>query len=153
MTVEIKGYEVEVDEGDLHIVEEHGWCLLCGYSFDHGFIYFQASIGGSHSLLHRMIMKAGKGQAIDHADGNTLNNRKDNLRFADATQNNYNSVKRKNNKSGFKGVYWKKDNRKWIAQIRHRGKCHILGRFDNPLEASEAYQEAALIYAREFARW
>lgn len=48
----------------------------------------------------------------------------------------------KNNTSGYKGVSWHKGVGKWHASIGFQGKSYSLGYFDDPKEASEAYQKA-----------
>lgn len=52
-----------------------------------------------------------------------------------------NSVQ-KNNTSGYRGVYFNSKLQKYVAQIYFKGKQIIIGTFDNPAEASEAYQVA-----------
>jgi hypothetical protein len=47
----------------------------------------------------------------DHANGNTLENRRGNLRVATTKQNQRNAKLRKDNKSGFKGVF--RDKKSW----------------------------------------
>lgn len=149
MIVNIKDYQVEVDEEDVHIVNGHGWCLH--NSSKNGRFYFQANVKGKRVLLHRMIMNAPKGQDLDHADGNTLNNRKRNLRFSTTSQNLFNRGKQRNNTSGFKGVT--RNHKRWMAQMEHMGKLIYLGTYDTPMEAGEAYKVAAIRIAGEFARW
>jgi hypothetical protein len=92
------------------------------------------------------------GRQIDHIDGNGLNNCSSNLRIVTLAQNQYNQKLSKNNKSGFKGVYWDREFGKWRANIRFNGKLKHLGRFDDPIEAAKAYNDAALEYFGEFAR-
>jgi hypothetical protein len=45
--------------------------------------------------------------------------------------------------SGFLGVCWHKEKRKWRAQIRHKGKNQGLGYFDDEREAARAVDTAA----------
>lgn len=48
----------------------------------------------------------------------------------------------KNNTSGYRGVYFNSRRQKYVAQIYFKGKQIIIGAFDDPAEASEAYQVA-----------
>ena len=54
---------------------------------------------------------------IDHINGNRNDNRFDNLRLATDSQNIRNQKKRKTNTSGFKGVGWSKQNKKWRSRL------------------------------------
>ena len=47
-----------------------------------------------------------------------------------------------NNHSGYKGVYWDKNRKKWVADITSQGKRIRLGRFDNLEDAIKVRQEA-----------
>ena len=59
---------------------------------------------------------------IDHIDHDTTNNRFDNLREADDTDNARNKTKYKSNKSGVTGVNWNERDQRWLAYIRVSGK-------------------------------
>ena len=48
--------------------------------------------------------------------------------------------------SKYNGVYWRKDNSKWVAQIRFNKKQKYLGSFPTEEEAHQAYQEAMKKY-------
>lgn len=85
---------------------------------------------------------------LDHKDNNRSNNSFSNLREATSQQNCWN--RQYSGKSGLKGVYFDKD--KWRAQITKDGALIHLGRFDDPLEAHEAYCIAAREMRGEFAR-
>lgn len=109
--------------------------------------------------LHRVIMERILGtplspkMEVDHIDGNSLNNRRSNLRLATHQQNSRNRKLNKNSGTGFKGVSYRKDNHKWRAIIVVN-QCNIcLGQFDTPQEAHEAYCKAAEKYFGEFARF
>lgn len=80
---------------------------------------------------------------IDHKNMNKNDNRWDNLRKATHSQNQMNSKKYKNCKSGFKGVCWHKRDKKWEASIKKNGIQKHLGYFNTPEEASEVYKKAA----------
>jgi hypothetical protein len=75
---------------------------------------------------------------IDHINGDRLSNCLVNLREATNMQNAHNRFNlRKNNKSGFVGV--RKENNKWLAEIKVNYAPIRLGLFDTPEEASQAY--------------
>ena len=103
-------------------------------------------------LMHRVIMDAPKGMDVDHINGNGLDNRKENLRICTRSQNLHNSKKPSTNTSGYKGVIWNKQCRKWQAKIHTSGKTRHLGLFVGILDAARAYDEAAVTDHREFAR-
>jgi len=103
-------------------------------------------------LMHREIMNPKKGFVIDHVDGNTLNNLKDNLRICTHGENLRNQKLSISNKTGYKGVYFSKERNKWCALIQvYKVKYH-LGSFINLKDAARAYNEAAIKYHGEFAK-
>jgi len=80
---------------------------------------------------------------IDHINGITDDNRIDNLRQATRKQNQQNirMPKSTNKASGFLGVHWHNQNKKWEAKIRDNGKTIHLGLFDDPYLAHLRYVE------------
>ena len=105
-------------------------------------------------LMHREILGLSREDKRkgDHRDGNTLDNRRHNLRIADNIQNAQNSSIQSNNTSGLKGVDWVRKAGKWRAKIYVAGKSKHLGLFTDKEAAGEAYRKAALSYYGEFAR-
>lgn len=102
--------------------------------------------------MHRVILGAPDGTDVDHIDtGETLNNRRENLRLCTVSQNGMNRPFPKNNASGYKGVYWNKKDRKWQADICVNQARHHLGQFVDIEDAARAYDEAARKYHGEFA--
>lgn len=103
--------------------------------------------------LHKEIMGVTDSRIVDHISGNTLDNRKCNLRIASPAGNARNRKQvGKNNTSGYKGVTWNKSVKKWQAQIKVNYKKINLGSFNNKEDAAKAYNEAAIKYHGEFAR-
>lgn len=102
-------------------------------------------------LMHRLIMNPPIGIEIDHIDGNRLNNQKSNLRFATSSQNKINRGARKDNSSGFKGVSWNKNLKKWGVRLMINKKYKHLGLFKDKIEAAKVYNENALKYYGEYA--
>lgn len=102
--------------------------------------------------MHREIMKTPKGLFVDHINGDELDNRRKNLRNCTMMKNTWNQKKKITNKSGFKGVHWRKDIKKWAAQVSgNKGKRH-LGFFEDIKEAALAYDVAAKKQHLEFAK-
>ena len=118
-------------------------------------------------LMHRQIMELTFGDSIcvDHINGNSLDNRKSNLRICSRTENNHNMKISKRNKSGAKGVFHltieyetkKGISRKdyWCASIMVNKKNIHLGCFSDTKEgfkqAKNAYNDATKEYYGEFA--
>lgn len=92
------------------------------------------------------------GKKVDHISVNSLENRRGNLRDASNHENMFNSGKRRNNTSGYKGVTWHKQRQRWMAQIVAYGKHQNLGLFDTKEAAYEAYCEAARRLHGQYAR-
>ena len=88
---------------------------------------------------------------IDHINGDRKDNRKDNLRFVDRTQNNMNRKIQKNNTSGTTGVYWNKQKNKWTSQIMKYGEVYYLGSFNNIEDAISARKAGEEKYFGEYS--
>lgn len=89
---------------------------------------------------------------IDHKDLDKTNNRISNLREATQVQNSANQKIRKNNTSGYKGVFFDKRSKKWYSQLQYNWKSIYIGSFDSPKEAAEAYAKTASELFGEFFR-
>lgn len=77
--------------------------------------------------VHITINATPKGFVTDHISGDTLDNRGSNLRIATKTTNGQNSKINCDNTSGFSGVSFRKDTRKWVAKITVNRKVIWLG--------------------------
>jgi hypothetical protein len=95
-----------------------------------------ARVNGKKSLiyLHRVLLGAKPGQIVDHINGNTLDNRRSNLRFVTKGQNNANRHKRLS-KTSYLGVCVTRGG-KFRAGHHENGKFKQIGVFDTPKEAA-----------------
>ena len=126
------------------------WCC-CNVVKINSTGYISSRINKKQYLLHRLIYKyhnedwditnISRDNMIDHIDINPLNNKIENLRIVNQSQNCRNRNKQKNCSSIYKGVSWHKTHNKWMTQIRINGKIKTLGYFINEDEAGEAYQK------------
>jgi hypothetical protein len=80
-----------------------------------------------------------EGYCIDHMDGDTTNNRIDNLRMVNHQENQF-------NRPTAKGYCWNKERQKYSAQIFLDGKNKYLGLFDKEEDAIKARADAKEIY-------
>lgn len=98
----------------------------------------------------RIYTGAPKNLEVDHINGNTLDNRKENLRLVTSQQNKFNQIK-KGSKSGLpKGVC--KHGKNFKASITFNYTTYSLGTFLSPEEAEAAYLKAAEKFFGEFAK-
>jgi hypothetical protein len=144
-----KGKVALVDVGDYEALGVHKWCVN-----GNGYAVRSISVGGKTKVLrmHRVITGTPAGTYVDHINGDKLDNRRSNLRFATQQQNNCNKQRRRDNAAGFKGVYLVKRRGKFVAEINVLGRRIFLGRFSAADAAARAYDVAALKHHGEFAR-
>jgi hypothetical protein len=102
--------------------------------------------------LHREIIKPPKRRVVDHRNGDSLDNRRANLRIATRAQNCFNRRKKGNASSKYLGVHFDKRHGLWAANIKCRGKSTWLGYFKSEKEAACTHDRAAIKYHGEFAR-
>lgn len=144
------GHEMLIDADTRGLMEGRGWTARAtGKS---GYIYVASQYRDGKAkrtiLLHRLIMGAGPGQVVDHINGNTLDNRRENLRLCSAKDNARNNKPRR--VGAYKGV--SKRGARWIATITIDSRQLALGTFGSEIEAAVAYDRAAAEAFGEFAR-
>jgi hypothetical protein len=135
-----------VDDDDFELVNKYKW------HYSKASKNYGRAKSTSGIAMHRLIMKAEKGQEIDHINGNTLDNRKTNLRFVTHFNNQKNMKKSIANKSGYKGVSWHNKAKKWQSHIMIANKNMYLGLFNDVKEAAKAYNIKAIEHFGEFAK-
>lgn len=116
--------------------------------------YLRINIDYKYYYAHRLAWLYVNGsmpRLIDHINRNGLDNRIDNLRLADHTQNHINCKIYINNKTGFKGVCLDRRG-KYRATIKNNKKQIHIGTFDTPEEAYAAYITHARKLYGDFVR-
>lgn len=89
---------------------------------------------------------------IDHKNGDTSDNRFENLRQATRRENSANRKLNRNSKTGYKGVTFHKASGKFRARVYAGGTVHDLGGFDRAEDAASAYDKKAAEVHGDFAR-
>lgn len=148
-----KGYEAVVDDEDYNFLMQWKWHALVS---SRG-VYAERCTRPkgqkcTHIMMHRVINKTPEGMDTDHENGNTLDNRRCNLRSATRSQNMSNRKPNIRGSSKYKGVIWHKQHRKWIVSIQSNKKRYHVGLFTDEIEAAKAYSEKAAELFGDFHR-
>ncbi|WEU68260.1 homing endonuclease [Escherichia phage vB_Ec_Tarrare] len=93
-----------------------------------------------------------KGYYVDHIDGNPLNDDINNLRLALPKENSRNSKTYSTNKSGLKGLSWRKDRETWRGTVMADGKQYSFTSKDLLEVASWIYRTRRELHG-QFARF
>lgn len=110
-------------------------------------VSFKGQLTSAHRLAWFYVHGVMPSSPIDHINGDRADNRIENLRCGGYTANNQNRLKpQRNNTSGFLGVGWNPQNKKWRAQITVNNQTKHLGHYDTPEEAHEVYLAAKRKY-------
>jgi len=110
--------------------------------------------------VHKVILERKIGRKLlptevtDHIHGNTLDDRRSELRVATRRQSAQNRGLQANNKCGYKGVHYmfNPGKKRYQAQIGIDGRLRTIGCFETPEEAARAYDREARKHFGEFAR-
>lgn len=150
--------EMPLTQGLVAFVDDDDYEKLSCYNwYVNHYGYAVRSVKGDCNkkiFMHREILgvKTYSKIHVDHINRNTIDNRKENLRECNRSENQSNRSKQSNNKSGYKGVSWAPWAKKWRAQIGFKGTNKKLGYFSTPEAAHDAYCIAAKNLHKEFAR-
>lgn len=151
-------FKVPIDTEDLQklIDLDHSWHISINRK-DH---YVMANIcrtdengniRNTTTKLQKIIMNASDWEIVDHINNDTLDHRKQNLRFASNSQNTKNRYgANKNNTSGYRNVMW--IDGYWRVVLRINGKNHMFKKkFTDVNKAGRFAEEIRQKYYGEFA--
>lgn len=143
-----QGQKTLVDVGDFDALTKYKW-----HARKNGHNFY--AIKFPNEYMARFLMKAQPGQIIDHANRNSLDNRRVNLRIAEKFQNNANCRRRSDHQ--FVGVEQNGTRGKvdaligWRGYASHKGKRFHTKTFRTAIEAAVARDELAKKYHGAFA--
>lgn len=130
------GRNIIVDDDDYSILMEFRWFIATKR-----YAARMVKNGDKRAIiyLHRQIMNPKIGMVVDHINGDTLDNRRCNLRVCTQSDNLANQKIGKRNTSGAKGISFDKNRNKWVAQTHKNGKHIFIGRYFSKEEAIAAH--------------
>lgn len=137
-----QGYFAIVDDSDFERLSKFKWYYHQGRAVRkprttdgkrRGFIW-----------MHREVAKPDEDKVIDHINGNTLDNRRGNLRICTRSQNQWNKTLRSKSVTGMKNIQWKKEKKRYVVRFQKYGKKYEFGYFKDLQEAVKVRNESAL---------
>ncbi len=147
-----KGKVAFISDEDFEAINTYNWCAI----LSNNRYYAVSSIknNGKRKLtyMHRLILGATE-EHVDHIDGNTLNNTRENLRLVTRSQNMMNLTGHVIASSGYKGVYLDKKLKTWIVQIRHFGVVRKVSGIESEEIAALIYDLLAMDRFKQFAKY
>lgn len=149
--------EISLSKGCVSLVDDEDYGRVSAYTWSTSTTvqkrnYAHSLINGKFIKLHRFILDAVPSTFVDHINGDTLDNRRQNLRLCTKTENNRNCVRKRTSESGYKGVHLSKRDGRWAAKTCvNRVRKHI-GYFKTVEDAARAYDAAAKAFHGDFAK-
>jgi HNH endonuclease len=141
-----------VDSADLPLLTRWRWEFLPNGRSGYAVRRLRANGQTITIYLHRQLLNARPGELVDHADGDGLNCRRENLRLATVAENAANRPARPRD-IPYRGVYRSRAGQKpYKAMITIAGRCKHLGWFARQEDAARAYDVAAYAAFGRFAR-
>lgn len=149
------GKQAIVSDIDYDRCSQYKWTL----SFPNGNRQFARTRIGNKSCvsMSRFITNPDKNILVDHRNGNTLDNRRENLRFCNNAQNQMNSKLHRDKKSinGIippKGIKFdaSRPHKPWVGRIYFQGRRILTKGFSEINDAVKAYQQIGKKYFGDF---
>ena len=151
--------KIKLSNNKFAIVDDFNfdWLNKWKWTYDRGYARRNISIGyinGKYKTkkvyMHQLIKDFKKDCLVDHINKNGLDNRINNLRFADKSLNALNSKTPITNKSGCKGISWSNSCKKWLCRIVINKKTIHLGMFIDFNDACNTRKEFENNYLKNY---
>jgi len=148
----LKGISFAIDKRDYdeYVTKMPSWFLSGAKNNYATADWVHCPTGRRKVRLHRFILLGiddDPNKVVDHINGDTLDNRRCNLRVLSKAANvAHRANLNKNNNSGTRGVYWCETNKRWIACIRHDEDVWWKKSFENKEEATREITEQRNMY-------
>lgn len=119
-----------VDDEDFELISKFKWHIQPSSNGREGYAVTKIR-------MHRIITNAPHGAMVDHINGDSLDNRRCNLRLCTNAQNQQNTEGR-GGTSRHKGVSFNKKSGKWLAAFLFEGRRYYCGLWDDEDDAARA---------------
>lgn len=115
----------------------------CWFRGSDGYVYGKDPRNRSNIALHRFLLDPDRldPRDLDHINGDRLDNRRSNLRFATRSENLQNRTAPSTGRSRFRGVHWHEEQKRWAAVGSVENTTHRVGHFADELDAAVAIQQ------------
>lgn len=155
---------ITLSNGETTLVSPEDYTRFCRFrwhkhSKGYAVRYMRFSNGTRLLYMHRLVAGVsgswGKYYVADHANGDRLDNRRENVRVATVAQNSRNRRPKEDCTSAYKGVWHEPQSSRskpWRASITFEGVKYNLGNHASEKEAARAYDRAALELFAQYAR-
>jgi len=110
-----------IDSEDKELIDKHRWMISRSHNVDTVITFIDKTTVSLGRLIAKRMGLDIKDMYILHKDGNRLNNRRNNLSLATMDIIQQNRKVPSTNQTGFKGVFYDKTRRKWVATITKSG--------------------------------
>lgn len=138
---------IPLTRGAFALIDDEDFALINSYTWHLSKAGYATTNSKPMVYMHRLVNRTPPDVDTDHINGNTIDNRRSNLRDCTVSQNLMNRRAQRNNKTGLKGVSWLRMrpnlSRRYFAQIKAGGVKRFLGYFHTAEEAHLAYVAAA----------
>lgn len=147
--------KVALGSGQFAIVDDEDFDLVNQYVWQ-GHKAGKAGKGGDYVYavtrirMHRLVTNCPKGMYVDHINGDTLDNRKSNLRICTNAENQQNTRSR-GGSSRFKGVSYSQKKKRWKASFMWKGRVYYCGSFATEEDAARAIDKLRKEVCGEYA--
>jgi hypothetical protein len=127
--IKVSNYNVIVDDDKYHEFLKYTWIKDNNN-------YFITEFKKVKYSMHRFVIKAEKGDIVDHIDRNKFDNRLQNLRIVTSSINNHNKAGR--GSSNFRGVCYIRRDNIWSATITKDRIIYVAGNYKKEIQAAIA---------------
>ena len=136
-----KGFVALVDDEDFERANQFKWYVRIDRKTNYA-RRTRKNCRPCTEYLHRFLMNAKPGQEVDHRNGNGLDCRRENMRWANRHQQMVN-LQHRPNQYGFRGVHKHPRCERWIAKVTVNRKRILSCGHLTPESAARAYDAMA----------